>query len=83
MIGFIVPGDSGLRIPRKRGQCLAVFYSNIIALNTKIFTRYLRTHYSKQIHTKKPHEKLLGVSKSHKTSVNLSDRAYFWQYIDW
>ena len=46
-------------IPRKGGQCLAVIYSNIVALNTKLFTRYLRRHPSKKINTKKLLEKLL------------------------
>ena len=36
-------------IPRKGGQCLAVIYSNIVALNTKIFSRYVRRHPSKKI----------------------------------
>ena len=40
-------------IPRKGGQCLAVIYSNIVALNTKLFTRYVRRHPSKTINTKK------------------------------
>ena len=35
-------------IPRKGGQCLAVIYSNIVALNTKRFTRYMRRHPSKK-----------------------------------
>ena len=45
-------------IPRKGGQCLAVIYSNIAALNTKLFTRYVRRHPSKNINTTKLREKL-------------------------
>ena len=47
-----------MRIPRKDGQCLAVIYSNIVALNNRIFTRYLRKHPSEKINTKKLPEKL-------------------------
>ena len=46
-------------IPRKGGQCLAVIYSSIVVLNTKLFTRYVRRHPSKKINTKKLPEKLL------------------------
>ena len=45
-------------IPRKCGHCLAVIYSNIVALNTGLFTRYVRRHHSKKINTKKLPEKL-------------------------
>ena len=45
-------------IPIKGGQCLAVIYSNIVALNTRLFTRYVRRHPSKKIDTKKLPEKL-------------------------
>ena len=40
------------------GQCLAVIYLNIVALNTILFTRYVRRHPSKKINTKKLPEKL-------------------------
>ena len=40
-------------IPRKGVQCFVVIYSNIIALNTNIFTKYLKTHLRKHIHTKR------------------------------
>ena len=40
------------------GQCMAVIYSNIVALNTRFFTRYMRRHPSKKINTKKLLEKL-------------------------
>ena len=40
-------------IPRKSGQCLAVIYSNIVALNTWLFTRYVRRHPSKKINYRK------------------------------
>ena len=40
------------------GHCLTVIYSNIVPLNIKLFTKYLRRHPSKQICTKKPPEKL-------------------------
>ena len=39
-------------IPRWCGHCLTVIYSNIVPLNTKLFTKYLRRHPSKHIHTK-------------------------------
>ena len=45
----VIPGH----IPRKGGQCLAVTYSNIVALNTRLFTRYARRRPSKKINTKK------------------------------
>ena len=45
-------------IPRKGEQCLTVIYATITALNSKPFIKYLRTRPSKQIHTKKPLEKL-------------------------
>ena len=44
--------------PKKGGQCLAVIYSNIVALNIRLFTMYLRRHPSKKINTKKVPEKL-------------------------
>ena len=47
-----------MEIPKIGGQCLAVIYSNIVVLNTKLFTRYVRTHPSKKINTKKLPEKL-------------------------
>ena len=43
---------SGNVNPRKGGQCLAIIYSNIVALNTRLFTRYVRRHPSKKIITK-------------------------------
>ena len=45
-------------ISRWGGHCLTVIYSNIVPLNIKLFTKYLRRHPSKQICTKKPPEKL-------------------------
>ena len=42
-----------MSIPRKGGQCLAVIYSIIVALNTRLFTRCVRRHPSKRINTKK------------------------------
>ena len=45
-------------IPRKGGQCLEVIYSNIVELNTGLFTRYVRRHLSQKINTKKLPEKL-------------------------
>ena len=50
-------------IPRKDGQCLAVIYSNIVVLNTKRFTRYVKKHPSKKINTKKLPEKLFRAIK--------------------
>ena len=37
----------------------------------------------KKINTKKLVENFLDASESHKTSANLSVRAYFWQFSDW
>ena len=68
-------------IIRKSGQCLAVIYSNIVALNTRLFARFVRRHPSKQINTKKLPEKFLDASENHKTSANLSVRDYFWQFL--
>ena len=45
-------------IPRWGGHRLAVIYSNIVPLNSKLFNKYLRRHPSKHIRTKKPPEKL-------------------------
>ena len=45
-------------IPRWRGHCLTVIYSNIVPLNTTLFAKYLRRHPSKHICTKKLPEKL-------------------------
>ena len=45
-------------IPRWGGHCLTVIYSNIVPLNIKLFTKYLRRHPTKHIRTKKPPEKL-------------------------
>ena len=70
-------------IPRKGGQCLAVIYSNTVALNTRLFTKYVRRHPSEKINTKKLPEKLLDASESHKTSANVSVRDYFRQFSDW
>ena len=47
-------------IPRKGGQCLTVIYSNIVALNTRLFTKYVRRHLSKKINTKQLPDKLFG-----------------------
>ena len=55
-----VPGDSrSWESPEKGGQCLSVIYLNIVPLIIKNFTKYLETHPSEQIHTKKSPEKLL------------------------
>ena len=58
----VIPGHvNHLKSPgidQKGGQCLAVIYSNIVALNTKLFTRYVRRHPGKKINTKKLPEKL-------------------------
>ena len=70
-------------IPRWSGHCLTVIYSNIIPLNTKLFTKYLRRHPSKHIRTKDHLKSFPDASKSHKRSTNLSDRAYFRQFSDW
>ena len=49
--------------PRKGGQCLAVIYSNIVALNTRLFSRYVRL-------TPKSYLKsFIDASMSHKTLV--------------
>ena len=46
----VIPGHGN---PQKGGQCLVVIYSNIVALNTRLFTRYVKRHPSKKINTKK------------------------------
>ena len=68
--------------PRKGGQCLAVIYSNIVALNTRLCTKYVRSHPSKKINTKSYLKSFLDASQSHKTLANLSVRAYFRQFSD-
>ena len=74
-----------LNIPRCTEHTLyrVVIYSNIVPLNTKLFTKYMRRHPSKHIRTKKPPEKLSKCLQEHKTSTNLSDRAYFRKFSDW
>ena len=39
-------------IPRWRGHCLTACHSNIVPLNIKLFTKYLRRHPSKHSHQK-------------------------------
>ena len=51
----VVPGHGN---PQESRQCSAVIYSNTVALNTKLFTRYGRKHPSKKINTKELPEKL-------------------------
>ena len=63
--------------------CLVVIYSNILALNTRLFTRYVRRHPSNKINTKKLPEKLVRCLREPKTSANLSVQAYFRQFSDW
>ena len=46
----VIPGHGN---PQKRRTMLGVIYSNIVALNTILFTRYVRKHPSKKINTKK------------------------------
>ena len=53
-------------IPRKGGQCLVVIYSNIFALNTKVFTRCVRRRPSKEINTKRYLKSCSDASESHK-----------------
>ena len=69
--------------PQKGGQCLAVMYSNIVALNTRFFTRYVRRHPTKKINTKKLPENFLDASETHKASANMSVQIYFRQFPDW
>ena len=53
------PGDFQVAgIPRKSGQCLAVIYSNIVVLNSRLFTKYFEARPGQQIHTKKHLKKL-------------------------
>ena len=79
-----LPGDSrSLESPETADNLLAVSYSNTVALNTGLFTRYVRRDPSKKINTKKLPESFLDASESHKTSANLSVRAYFRQFSDW
>ena len=47
-----------MEIPRWGGHCLTDIYSNIVLLNTKLFSSYLKRHPSKHIRTKKLPEKL-------------------------
>ena len=62
---------------------MAVIYSNIVALNTRLFTRYVRRHPSKKINNKSYLKSFSHASESHKTSANLSVRDYFRQFSDW
>ena len=58
-------------IPRKGKQCLAVIYSNIVVLNARRLTSYVRRHPSKKIKRLTPKSYLKNfsnASKSHKTS---------------
>ena len=54
-------------IPRKGGQWLSVIYLNIVPLIIQNFTKYLKTHPSEHIHTKKSPEKLF-------TSISLENQ---------
>ena len=51
----VIPGHVN---PQKGGQRLAVIYSNIFGLNTRLFARYVRRHPSKRINTKELPENL-------------------------
>ena len=51
----VIAGDGN---PQKRWTMFGGIYSNIVALNTRPFTRYVRRHPSKRINTKKLPEKL-------------------------
>ena len=70
-------------IPRKGGQCLAVIHSNIVALNTRLLTRYVRRHPSKSLTPKRYLKSFSDASESHKTSTNLFVRVNFRQFSDW
>ena len=77
----MIPGHDN---PKKRRAVFGGYiHSNIVALNIKLFTRYVRRHPSKKINIKKLLESFLDASESHKTSANLSVRAYFRQFSDW
>ena len=55
---MFLPCDSrSLESPEIGGQCLAVIYPNIVALNTRLSTRYVRRHPSKKINAKTLPEK--------------------------
>ena len=78
----VIPGH---RNPQKRRTMFGsyLFKYNNIALNTRLFTRYVRKHPSKNINTIKLLEKFLDASERHKTSTNSSVRDYFRQFSDW
>ena len=42
----VIPGHGN---PQKRRTMLAVIYSNVVALNTRPFTRYVRRHPIKKV----------------------------------
>ena len=70
-------------IPRKGGQCLTVIYSNIVAWNTNFSSDMWEGIPVKRLTPKSYLKSFSDASESHKTSTNLSVRAYFRQFSDW
>ena len=71
----VIPGHGNAQKRRTMFICYLFKYCSLIIKN---FTKYLKTHPSEQIHNQKNHLKSFSdVPESHKTSANLSDRAYF------
>ena len=68
--------------PQLRRTLYGGYLSNIVPLNSRLFTKYLRRYPSKHIRTKNHLKSFPDVSKSHKTSTNLSVRAYFRRFSD-
>ena len=58
-------------------------YSNIVALNTGPFIRYVRRHPSKKLTPESYLKSFSDAWESHKTCTNLWVRAYFGQFSDW
>ena len=67
--------------PQMRLTLFGGYLFKYCSVKYQIFTKYLSRHPSKHIRTKKTPEKLSRCPKSHKTTTNLSDRAYFREFL--
>ena len=58
-----------------------VIHSNIVALNTRLSTRYVRRHPSEKINTKSHLKSFLDTSESHETSANFPFQIAFGSFL--
>ena len=77
----VIPGHGNLQ---KRWTMFGGYLFKYFCVKYQLFTRFVRRHPSKKHLTPKSYLKsFLDASESHKTSANLSVRAYFRQFSDW